>query len=68
MQLNYEEFERHIDKDGYYNIPTQEMDEEQLELDLEKKKMKKAEIHDEIDKIEIDDDKDDYESVESDIE
>jgi len=44
------------------------MDEEQLEKDLEKKKMKKAEIHDEIDKIEIDEDKDDYESVESDVE
>ena len=44
------------------------MDEEQIEIDKEKKKMKKAEINDNIEDIDIDEFKDDFENIDKGIE
>ena len=49
--INFEEFEKHVDNDGYFEVPVQIMDEEQLEIDNEKKRLKKGEVGDWIDDL-----------------
>ena len=67
--MNFDEFGKHVDKDGFFDVPIQTMDEDQLDIDREKKKIIKAEVGDEIDELDLkEDDKEDYDSYESDIE
>ena len=67
--MNFDEFGKHVDKDGFFDVPIQTMDEDQLDIDREKKKIIKAEVGDEIDELDLkEDEKEDYDSVESDIE
>ena len=54
-----EEFGKHVDKEGFFDVPEIIMDDEQMEIDIEKKKLKKGEVGDLIEDLEKNDDDED---------
>ena len=70
LHIDFDSFKKHVDeKTNLFNVPTQDMDEEQLDKDRQTKKMKKKDVGDEIDMDdEEDNSEEDFGDVEDDIE